>query len=97
MAPFGGPGAVIPRGPLVVVRLLPVVGGEPQYSVLSKVDGHKRVVLEKQIRPVEEQEAGAGRACSTARQPTPVALVTPTADAKSRASISSHPTAVSLI
>jgi hypothetical protein len=55
VAPSGGPGAVIPRGPLVVVRLLPFVGGEPQYRVLSKVDGHERVVLEKQIRLLEEQ------------------------------------------
>jgi hypothetical protein len=55
VAPSGGPGAVIPRGPLVVVRLLPFVGGEPQYRVLSKVDGHERVILEKQIRLLEEQ------------------------------------------
>jgi hypothetical protein len=49
VAPSGGPGAVIPRGPLVIVRLLPLADGEPQYRVRSEADGHDRVVLERQI------------------------------------------------
>jgi hypothetical protein len=55
VAPSGGPGAVIPRGPLVIVRLLPVVDGDPQYRVLSKIDGHERVVSERQIRLLVEE------------------------------------------
>jgi hypothetical protein len=54
MAPFGGPDALIPHGPLVVVRLLPLVDGEPQYRVRSEADGLDRVVLERQIRLAEE-------------------------------------------
>jgi hypothetical protein len=47
------PGALIPRGPFVIVRLLPLAGGEPQYRVRSTADGIERVVLESQIRRVE--------------------------------------------
>jgi hypothetical protein len=54
VAPSGGPGEVIPRGPLVIVRLLPLVDGEPQYRVRSEADGHDRVVPERQIRPPDE-------------------------------------------
>ena len=53
-APFGGPHAFIRRGVHVIVRLLPRDGGESQYRILSKVDGHERVVLESQIVPIEE-------------------------------------------
>jgi hypothetical protein len=53
-APSGGPLALIPRGVHVIVRLLPLDGGEPQYRILSKVDGHERCVLESWIVPVEE-------------------------------------------
>ena len=45
----------IPRGPLVVVRLLPVADGEPQYRVRSANEGHDWVVLERQIRLAEEE------------------------------------------
>jgi hypothetical protein len=55
VAPSGGPGAVIPRGPLVIVRLLPLADGDPQYRVLSKIDGRERVVSERQIRPLVEE------------------------------------------
>jgi hypothetical protein len=48
------PGAMIPRGPFVIVRLLPLAGGEPQYRLRSTIDGIERVVLESQIRQVEE-------------------------------------------
>jgi hypothetical protein len=53
-APSGGPNAVIPHGPFVIVRLLPLAGGEPQYRVRSTADGNERVVLESEIRRVEE-------------------------------------------
>ena len=55
VAPSEGRDLHIPRGPLVVVRLLPLVDGEPQYRVRSEADGLDRVVLERQIRPVEER------------------------------------------
>jgi hypothetical protein len=55
VAPSGGPHALIPRGVHVIVRLLPLDGGEPQYRILSKVDGHERCVLESQIVPIEEK------------------------------------------
>jgi hypothetical protein len=54
VAPSGGPHAAIPRGPHAIVRLLPLVGDEPQYRVRSKIDERERVVLESQIRRVEE-------------------------------------------
>jgi hypothetical protein len=53
VAHSGGFDKVLPRGPLVVVRLLPLVNDEPQYIVRSAVDGHERAVLEGQIRPPE--------------------------------------------
>ena len=53
VAPFGGPHALISRGPYVVLRLLPLVDGQPQYRVRSTVDGHERVVTEQRIRTVE--------------------------------------------
>jgi hypothetical protein len=48
-APSGGPHALIPRGVHVIVRLLPLDAGDPQYRILSKVDGLVRVVRESQI------------------------------------------------
>jgi hypothetical protein len=54
VAPFGGPDALIPRGPHVIVRLLPLAGREPQYRVRSSADGLERMVLESQIRRMEE-------------------------------------------
>lgn len=47
----------IPRGPLVVVRLLPLADGEPQYRVRSEHDGLDRVVRESQIRLTEEEKS----------------------------------------
>jgi hypothetical protein len=55
VAPSEGRDLHIPRGPLVVVRLLPLVDGEPQYRVRSEAEGHDWVVLERQIRLVEEE------------------------------------------
>jgi hypothetical protein len=53
-APFGGPDALIPRGPHVIVRLLPLVGSEPQYRIRCDADGLERAVLEAQIRRMQE-------------------------------------------
>ena len=57
VAPFGGRDPLIPRGPLVVVRLLPLADGEPQYRVRSELDGLDRVVRESQIRLAEEERS----------------------------------------
>jgi hypothetical protein len=57
VTPSGGSDAQIPRGPLTIVRLLPLVGGDPQYRVVSTVDGLKRALLESQIRLLEETPA----------------------------------------
>jgi len=73
VAPAGGPHALIPRGPYIIVRLLPFVGHEPHYRVRSEVDGHERALLESQIRVVEPtpgetvilKTAGAGAGVST--------------------------------
>jgi hypothetical protein len=59
VAPSGGRDALISRGPQVIVRLLPLVGRDPQYQVHSTVDGHDRVVLESQIMLIEERPAAA--------------------------------------
>src|SRR4029077_17751862 len=49
VAPSEGRDLHIPRGPLVVVRLLPLADGEPQYRVRSELDGLDRVVRERKI------------------------------------------------
>ena len=54
VAPSSGPHALIPRGPHVIVRLLPQAGGEPQYRIRSTVDGLERVVLEGIIVRADE-------------------------------------------
>jgi hypothetical protein len=46
---FGGADALIPRGPHVTLRLLPL-----QYRIRSNADGLERAVLEAQIRRMEE-------------------------------------------
>ena len=60
VAPSGVRDALIPSGPYVIVRLLPLVGPEPQYRVKSTVDGHERAVLEGQIRPVVQEPSKKG-------------------------------------
>ena len=55
VAPSGGQDALIPSGPYVIVRLLPLVGREPHYRVKSTVDGHERAMLEGQIRLVVQE------------------------------------------
>ena len=57
VAPIGGRDPLIPRGPLVVVRLLPLADGEPQYRVRSELDGLDRVVRESQIRLPEAERS----------------------------------------
>jgi hypothetical protein len=52
MAASGQGDALLPSGPYVIVRLLPLVGHEPHYRVRSTVDGHERALLEGQLRPV---------------------------------------------
>jgi hypothetical protein len=59
VAPSEGRDAHMPRGPLVVVRLLPLVEGELQYRVRSADEGLDRVVLERQIRLAEEERPRA--------------------------------------
>jgi hypothetical protein len=51
----------MPPGPFVIVRLLPRVGGEPRYRLMSTIDGHQRVMLESQIRSMAEQETASVR------------------------------------
>jgi hypothetical protein len=55
VAPSGGQDALIPSGPYVIVRLLPLAGREPRYRVQSTVDGHERALLEGQIVPIVEE------------------------------------------
>jgi hypothetical protein len=55
VAPYSGLHGLTPRGPYVIVRLLPLVDGEPQYRVRSADDGHERALLESQIRLIEER------------------------------------------
>jgi hypothetical protein len=54
-APPGGLDALIPHGPFVIMRLLPLVDDEPHYRVRGTVDGREWPVLERQIRLVEER------------------------------------------
>ena len=55
VAPSGGRDALIPSGPFVIVRLLPLVDREPHYRVRSTVDGHERALLQGQIRLVVQE------------------------------------------
>ena len=55
VAPSGGRDALIPSGPYVIVRLLPLVDREPHYRAKSTVDGHERAVLEGQLRLVVQE------------------------------------------
>jgi len=51
-----GRSLAVPPGPYLIVRLLPPVGGEPQYHGRSTVDGHHRSLLEGQIKAVAKAE-----------------------------------------
>ena len=57
VAPSGVRDALIPFGPYVIVRLLPLVDREPHYRVKSTVDGHERALLEGQIRLIVQEPA----------------------------------------
>jgi hypothetical protein len=50
-----GRDALLPSGPYVIVRLMPLVGHEPHYRVKSVVDGHERALLEGQLRLVVQR------------------------------------------
>ena len=69
VAPSGVRDALIPRGPYVIVRLLPPIDDEPHYRVKSAADGHERALLESQIRPVAPEPAPAaergGEGCAS--------------------------------
>ena len=64
VAPVTGPHSLVPHGPYVITRLLPVQDGEPGYRVRSELDGHERALSEGQIRA-----APVGRARQTAERP----------------------------
>jgi hypothetical protein len=55
VVPWSGPEGAIPLGPYVIVRLLPLQEGEPQYRVKSSADGHQRALLERQMKALEER------------------------------------------
>ena len=55
VVPSAGFDTHVPRGPFTIVRLLPSVGDDPQYRVVSTVDRHERAVLESQIKLLEEE------------------------------------------
>jgi hypothetical protein len=57
VVPSGGRDALLPSGPYVIVRLLPLVAQEPHYRVKSTVDGHERALLEGQIRLIVQEPA----------------------------------------
>ena len=50
----GAAPAAIPRGPHTVVQLLPSAAGELQYRIRSAADGVERVVVESQVRRMDE-------------------------------------------
>ena len=52
MAPPAGRNAILPPGPYVILRLLPLEGRQAHYRVKSTVDGHERALLESQTRLV---------------------------------------------
>ncbi len=52
----------IPLGPYVIVRLLPLIDGEPHYQARHK-DGHMRALLERQLRVMVRE--GSREACAS--------------------------------
>jgi hypothetical protein len=55
----------------VIVRLLPVEGGNPQYHIKAKASRMERVVRESQITPYDPDVAGAVSARkASVRRPT---------------------------
>lgn len=48
----GSAGRGMPPGQYVVVRLLPVAGGEPHYRAKSMTEGTEWAVVEAQMQPV---------------------------------------------
>ena len=58
VAPVAGPHSLVPPGPYVVVRLLPIQDGEPGYHVRSEVDRHERSLMESRIRALPSEPPG---------------------------------------
>jgi hypothetical protein len=50
----GHPTRGMPSGRYIVVRLLPLAGGEPQYRARSATDGREWALVESQMRPAAE-------------------------------------------
>jgi hypothetical protein len=71
VVPSSGPEGAIPLGPYIIVRLLPLEGGEPHYRVRSSADGHERALLENQIKLPEEPPANV-EARQMRREPAPM-------------------------
>src|SRR3954463_82571 len=64
VAPVAGPHSLVPRGPYVITRLLPIQDGEPSYRVRSEADGHERALRESQLRAASD-----GRPRQTVERP----------------------------
>ena len=47
----------IPPGPFVILRLLPQIDSEPQYRLISMIDGHQRTMPESQIGLVPQAKS----------------------------------------
>src|ERR1700712_210535 len=58
MVPVAGLHPLMPPGPYVVVRLLPIQDGEPGYHVRSEVDRHERALMESRIRALPSEPPG---------------------------------------
>jgi len=55
MVPAEGLHPLVPPGPYVVIRLLPIQDGEPGYPVRSEVDGRERAFMESRIRALPSE------------------------------------------
>jgi len=47
---IAAPSSDVPPGPYLIVRVLPLAGGEPHYRLRSLVDGHERTLPETQVQ-----------------------------------------------
>jgi hypothetical protein len=71
VVPSSGPEGTIPLGRYIIVRLLPMEGGEPHYRVRSSANGHEWALLENQIKLPEEPPANV-EARQMRREPAPM-------------------------
>jgi len=58
MVPIVGLYPLVPPGPYVVIRLLPLQDGEPGYHVRSEVDGRERALMESRLRALPSEPPG---------------------------------------